>query len=172
VLTPLDAEGDVSAEVAADWRALMLHHPWLYLRVRASAFGWVLLTPKPDECVLEAVGVDGEDEDLAAAGLTERQTPQDDRMSDYAEALGGTPVFWHAAYGALALGLMAWFLWRRAPADIPAAAMLASALAFSASFALVSVACDYRYLYDLDLSVIAAGLYVAAGWAGPARPSG
>ena len=44
--------------------------------------------------------------------------------------------------------------------------MLLSALTFSASFALISIACDYRYLYDLDLSTMAAGLYAAAS----ARP--
>ena len=41
--------------------------------------------------------------------------------------------------------------------------MLASAFAFAASFAVISIACDYRYLYDLDLAVIAAALYLAAG---------
>ena len=41
--------------------------------------------------------------------------------------------------------------------------MLASAFAFAASFAVISIACDYRYLYDLDLAVIAAALYATAG---------
>jgi hypothetical protein len=42
--------------------------------------------------------------------------------------------------------------------------MLASALSFAASFAVISIACDYRYLYDLDLAVIAAALFAVATW--------
>jgi len=41
------------------------------------------------------------------------------------------------------------------------AAMLASALAFAASFLVISIACDYRYLYFLDLAAMAGALYVA-----------
>jgi len=59
---------------------------------------------------------------------------------------------------------------RRRAADIAVAAMLGAAFAFTASFALISLACDYRYLYVLDLSAMAALLY-AAGSARPARPS-
>jgi hypothetical protein len=51
---------------------------------------------------------------------------------------------------------------RRSP-DLAVAAMLGSAFAFAASFAVISIACDYRYLYDLDLAVIAASFYLAAG---------
>ena len=51
---------------------------------------------------------------------------------------------------------------RRRAADIAAAAMVAGGLAFAACFALISLACDYRYLYDLDLSVIAGTLYAVA----------
>jgi hypothetical protein len=42
--------------------------------------------------------------------------------------------------------------------------MLGAALAFTGAFLLISIACDYRYLYDLDLATIAAALYVAATW--------
>jgi hypothetical protein len=42
--------------------------------------------------------------------------------------------------------------------------MLASAMTFAASFAVISIACDYRYLYDLALAVIAAALYAVATW--------
>jgi len=63
-------------------------------------------------------------------------------------------------------------LWRRRrPADIVAAAMLASAFAFAASFFVISVACDYRYLYFLDLAVIAATLYASAAFGRRRAPS-
>jgi hypothetical protein len=62
-----------------------------------------------------------------------------------------------------AVVLLIVLLRRRADADIGVAAMLAGALAFTASFAMISIACDYRYLYFLDLAAIAAALYLAAG---------
>jgi hypothetical protein len=148
--------------LAEQWRALILGHPLLYLRQRAAAFSWVLLTPKPSECVMAETGVDGDPDDLAAAGLKERETPRDRALDDYAESFGGTPALSHALYGAVALGCLIVLLRRRRDADIAVAAMLGGALAFAASFAVISIACDYRYLYFLDLAAIAAALYLAA----------
>jgi hypothetical protein len=106
-------------------------------------------------------GVDGDPDDLAAAGLKERETPRDRAMGDYAEAFAGTPVFSHALYGAAALVCLVLLLRRRRDPDIAVAALLGGALAFAASFAVISIACDYRYLYFLDLAAIAAALYLA-----------
>jgi hypothetical protein len=38
---------------------------------------------------------------------------------------------------------------------------MVAALLFTASFFVVSVACDYRYLYALDLTAMTGSLYVA-----------
>jgi hypothetical protein len=38
---------------------------------------------------------------------------------------------------------------------------MASSLGFSASFFIISVACDYRYLYVQDLTAMAGVLYLA-----------
>jgi hypothetical protein len=46
---------------------------------------------------------------------------------------------------------------------VAVAAMLASAVAFTASFVIISFACDYRYLYALDLSVMVAAFHLALG---------
>jgi hypothetical protein len=162
VVDGMEALGDVSPVIADQWRSLILRRPLLYLRVRASAFRWVFLTPRPNDCVLIETGVDGPPEEMAASGLKERDTPRDDALDAYALGFSGTPVFSHATFGAAGLVLLALLLRRRRPADIAVAAMLVSAFAFVASFAVISVACDYRYLYFLDLSVIAAGLYAAS----------
>ena len=53
------------------------------------------------------------------------------------------------------------FLKRRAPGDTAFAFLLLAAFAFTASFFVISIACDYRYLYALDLAVIAAAFYLA-----------
>jgi hypothetical protein len=39
--------------------------------------------------------------------------------------------------------------------------MLLASLAFTASFFVISIACDYRYLYALDLAALASLFYLA-----------
>lgn len=164
---PVFAETDrwpgLAAPVAAQWRELIVRHPLVYLRQRAAAFGWLVMTPRPAECVMVETGVDAEPDMLAAAGLAERASARDKSLAAYAWAFVGTPVYSHALYGALALGLLVVLLLRRRDADIAVAAMLGASLAITASFAVISIACDYRYLYFLDLSAIAAALYLAGG---------
>ena len=70
-----------------------------------------------------------------------------------------TPVFSHLAWGILALGLLILLLRRGAAADLAVAGLLAGALLFTLTFAIISIACDYRYLVFLDLSVLAAAVY-------------
>jgi hypothetical protein len=163
VFAETDPRPGLARPIAAQWRALILHHPLAYLRQRAAAFGWVLLTPKPAECVMVETGVDGDPAPLAAAGLTERMTPRDKALESYAEAFTATPVYSHALYGAAALVFLVILLRRGAGPDVAVAAMLGAALTFAATFVVISIACDYRYLYFLDLSAIAAALYLAAG---------
>jgi hypothetical protein len=151
------------APIAAQWRQLIARRPLLYLRVRAAAFRWVLLTPEPAACGLVFTGVDGPPEEMAAAGLRPRKSATDNALDGYATAFTSTPAFSHAAFGLTGLVLLFVLLRRRRPVDIAVAAMLGGALAFAASFAVISIACDYRYLYDLDLAVIAAALYLAGG---------
>jgi len=162
MLNQMDPDGADAGPVAAQWRDLVVRDPLLYLRIRATALRWVLLTPNPEGCLLAYTGVDGPAEEMADAGLERRDTPMDDAIADYALAFARTPAYSHAAYGAIGLVSLALLLRRRRRADIAVAALLASAFAFTASFALISIACDYRYLYDLDLAVIAAALYLAA----------
>jgi hypothetical protein len=162
ILDPLDHRQGVAAPIAAQWRDLVLRHPLLYLRVRAAVFRWTLLTPRPAECVMISTGVDGDADALAAVRLAERETTRDDEIEAYALAFVATPVYSHATYAVVGVVLLALLLRRRRPADVVVAAMVAGGLAFAATFALISIACDYRYLYGLDLSVIAATLYAAA----------
>ena len=160
--------------IARQWRELILRHPWLYLQVRASAFRWVLTTPRPDACGLIETGVEGPSEEMALSGLRPRQTWRDDVLGDYALGFSGTPAFSHVAYGLAAAATLAWLLHRRRPSDLAVAGLLASAFAFAGSFAVISIACDYRYLYALDIAAIAAALYLASSVrpaAGPSSPA-
>jgi len=162
VLDPLDHRQGVAAPIAAQWRDLVLRHPLLYLRVRTAVFGWTLLTPRPAECVMISTGVDGDADALVGARLTERQTGRDDAIEAYALAYVPTPVYSHGTYAVAGFVLLGMLLRRRRPVDVVVAAMVAGGLAFAATFAVISIACDYRYLYALDLAVIAATLYAAA----------
>jgi hypothetical protein len=162
----------VTTLIADQWRDLIVHDPRLYLRVRARSFGWVLLTPDPSACVAVFTGVSGPDEEMGLAGLTPRRTALDDDVAGYALGFAGTPLFSHAMFLALGVALAILLLRRRRPADIAVAAMLGSGVTYAASYALISVACDYRYLYPLDLAVLAALLYGVAAWNDPAPNGG
>ena len=89
-------------------------------------------------------------------GLTARSRPRDLRLAAYALSFMGTPLLSHLTFGALAIGLLILYLRRGCRDDIAMAGLLAGALAFSASFFFVSVACDYRYLFPLDLAAMVA----------------
>jgi hypothetical protein len=172
-----DAQPQIQAALAkvpddalgADWRDLILRHPALYLRERAAVFAWVFLTPKIGRCVPICLGIQGPKVVLAELGMAPRWSDAEDRLQAYNTVFTHTPIYSHLFYALLALGVGLVLLRRRDPADIAVVALMASALAFAASFALISIACDYRYLYFLDLAAMAGLLYVATD--PPARGS-
>jgi hypothetical protein len=86
---------------------------------------------------------------------------QDQALADYARRFYPTPVYSHLTWALAAVGVIALLLRRRDPADWVIVSLLAGALAFTASFALISVACDYRYLYPLDLAAMVGLIYWA-----------
>jgi hypothetical protein len=147
--------------MAQGWRELILRHPWTYLRVRAVVFRWVFLTPDLMACVPYYTGVDGPPDEMRHLGLSERFDDRDETLGEYAHKFLDTPVFSHAAWGAVAAAALVFLLRRRKPADIAMAGMLAGALLVTASYFVISIACDYRYLYGLDLSALAALFYLS-----------
>ena len=155
--------------IAQSWRELVLHHSGTYLRIRAEVFRWVLFTPDISACVPYIVGVDGPRDEMEHLGLVERYDDRDDALNNYGRIFVGTPVFSHLAWAAMALIALVLLLMRRKPADIAMAGMLAGALLCAASFVVISIACDYRYLYALDLWTLAAVFYASLHPAGLAR---
>jgi hypothetical protein len=153
-----DAEPDV---IAAQWKDLVLHHPWLYLRVRTRVFGQILLTPDIAGCRPVFTGIEGPAGEMEDLGLAPRRNARDLALAAYARAFEGTPVLSHAAYGVLAIAALVLLLRRRSPGDIAMAFLLISALAFAASFFVISIACDYRYLYVLDMAALYSVFYLA-----------
>ena len=158
--------------VGVQWRALMTGWPQLYLAQRWEAFRQVFFTPDIEACAAVLVGVDpGHPDWLRAAGLSARETDKDDWDGDYAHAFMHTPVFAHATYALIALVLLALAVRdvvRGANRELTATVgLLTAALAYAASFAFISIACDYRYLYFLDVAAMAALVQRAALGVGP-----
>lgn len=147
--------------VAQAWRDLVLHHSWTYLRVRAEVFRWVFLTPDLAACVPYIVGISGPPDEMKHLRIAPRYDDRDEALDDYAQSFMATPVFSHAAWAAVALIALILLAGRRKPADIAIAGMLGGALLCAASFFVISIACDYRYLYGLDLAGLMAVFYLS-----------
>lgn len=155
--------------IASDWRSMLRHRPDLYLRQRLAAFGWVFLTPEIGRCVPVSLGVDGPVDELGQLKLKRRWTRTDGRLSDYEDIFQDTPVQSHPFYALVALAVAGLLLWRRDPADLPIAALMLGGMAATASFFVISIACDYRYLYFLDVIAMAGLFYVAVDPSGFGR---
>jgi hypothetical protein len=147
--------------IFAAWRELVLGHPGLYLAMRWPVFWQVLATPDLRACHPFYAGVDGDPGMMRQLGLARRWNGRDSTLARYANAFVGTPVFSHLTFAALAAIVMGILLRRRSPADLAVAGLLAGALLFTFTFIIVSVACDYRYLYFLDLAAMAGTFYAA-----------
>ena len=140
--------------VFAQWRQLVFAHPGLYLRERLPVFRWVLAPPDLLVCHPDVVGVDGPPTEMKALGLQPHIRAQDRLLYFYVANFFHTPVLSHLLYGALAILFLILLAARGAPADIAVAGLQLAALLFALSFFVVSIACDYRYLYFLDLAAI------------------
>ena len=152
-----------NAAVARQWRAVIAQHPAAFLQHRWEVFRWTLFTPVLTRCLPVWAGIDGAANMLEDLSLVGGQRPQDEALEAYATGFYGTPVFSHVFYGLVAIAALLLLARLRGPGDAPIVFMLLSALAFAASFALISLACDYRYLYFLDLAAMVAVFHLALG---------
>ncbi|HEX5377394.1 MAG TPA: hypothetical protein VFW47_02415 [Phenylobacterium sp.] len=147
--------------VERQWRDLVLEHPSAYLAHRWDVFRWVFLTPMIDSCLPIHIGVDGPPEKLADLKIAAGVDEADRSLYNYGTWFLDTPVFSHLSYALVCAGAALLLLLRREPQDVAMAGLMIAALGFTASFFVVSIACDYRYLYFLDLSALAALAYLA-----------
>jgi hypothetical protein len=147
--------------VGQDWLNLILRHPGLYGRLRMAVFVSTLATPASDNCPMMVIGVDGGDPGLLnLAGMKTRTRARDDWDEAYATAVLGTPLFSHLTWAAmilvcLALGFRDWRRGERPPGFEAIAGLGCATLLYAASYVVISGACDYRYLYVLDVAGMA-----------------
>lgn len=150
-----------AAAMRAQWLRIVVHYPAAYLLQRADVFRWTFLTPELEQCLPVTVGVSGSEAMIKALNIQSGVDSQNRGLAEYAGHFYRTPVFSHLTWALVAAGLMVLLLRRGDPADWVFVALLGGALLFAASFAVISVACDYRYLYVLDLAAMVSGLYAA-----------
>lgn len=143
------------------WLSLILHRPLLYLQTRADIFGWVFLTPRIDLCLPTYAGLSGPQEALDDLNLTARWDDRDVWLQLYGNRFFGTPILQHGFFALLSLAAALLLLWRRRAADIAVAFLQAGALAYVVTFFFISIACDYRYLYCLDMAAMTGWFYLA-----------
>lgn len=153
--------GVPASVIRSEWLDLVLHHPETYLAVRGEVFRWVFATPVIDRCLPVHVGVAGPPAALADLRMAPRRSHDDVRLYNYVTWFLDTPAYSHVAYAAVALAVGVLLLWRREPADLAMAGLMAGSLAFAASFFVISIACDYRYLYLLDMAAVTGVIYLA-----------
>ena len=158
------------------WRDLVLSDPLGYARRRLAVFRWVFMTPDLPACGPLHLGVSGLPDVEQKLGLRDGPYLNSARLFAYAHAWYRTPFYSHLTYALLACAVLAFLAIRRRPADGPIAGLMLGALGFTASFLAVSIACDYRYLYALDLAAMTGALYVALDPSlkpvGPQSPKG
>ncbi len=147
--------------VSAQWRAMLTHDFQAYAHHRWDVFYWTVATPDLLRCLPVFVGQEGPPGLLSKLGMADQVRPQDLALEMYAVHFFDTPLYSHLFYGAIAL--VAAFLLLRSPrpGDAPIGFMLLGALAFIASFLVISFACDYRYLYALDVAAMVALFHLA-----------
>jgi len=143
------------------WLGLVRENFPLYLRHRLAVFGQVFMTPKLSACLPVHTGVQGPESVLVELNMPARQDDRDYQLANYASRFFGTPIFSHVFFALLSLTVCAVLIIRRSDLDLVVLGLQISGLAFAGSFFLISLACDYRYLYFLDLSSMVGILYVA-----------
>lgn len=153
---------DIEPEaITADWKRLILERPLLYAHQRLGVFHWLIAPPELDRCLPVYIGVDGPREKLAELGIPLRLSPKDQALHDYAKRFYATPLYAHFTYVGLAILTILALLVRRDPQDIAVIALMLGGLAFAGTFLIISLACDFRYLYMLDLAGMAGLFYLA-----------
>ena len=164
IYSPEDLRGlnEMRADLISDqWREVILSNPKAYLSHRLDTFRWVFLTPSIDSCLPLYVGVDGKFEQLASLKLQRGISPTARALGNYGSYFLDSPAYSHLTYALVACVVTVLLLKRREPQDVAIASLMLTALAFTASFFFISLACDYRYLYLLDLAALVGFVYCA-----------
>lgn len=155
--------------VPATWVNLVIRDFPDYASHRIEVFRQIFLTPDLRACLPVTTGVQGPQAVLTELDLPPRQDRRDNQLFNYATWLYGTPILSHLLYALISLGTVVLLVLRGRPSDFVMAGLQAGALAFAGSFLVIALACDYRYLYFLDLAAITGVIHLALDPSGLGR---
>lgn len=147
------------------WKAMVLASPGAYLAHRAAVLRWQIWPPDVMQCLPIHVGVEGAPARLAELNLAPGARPGDQRLYAMATPWFETPLFRGGAWILASLAILLILVRRRLAeaADLAVAALQVSAILFAASYALVGIACDLRYLFLLPAAVCLGLAHLARG---------
>jgi len=165
----MDAQADKRA-----WWAQLRADPLVFARVKAEQFAWLVGLRRLDRCLPLHVGIEGNQDYLRAARMTEGVDAADVRLYRFGMWARHLVFYRHWFYLAL-LAVASLILvagWRRR-AHAPAATgvlggMVLGLCAFYGAYLLTTIACDFRYLYPGLVGTSCVILYLIA--AGRRRP--
>lgn len=156
------AIGAVPTDVLArQWMDLVTHHPQTYLAHRLDVFRATFMTPNIDSCIPIFVGVDGPKSELEDLRIPKGVDPADQKVYNYSSQFLDTPFFSHVAYGVIGTLSVSLLLFRRTGSDFAMIGLVVAGFAFASTFLLISIACDYRYIYFLDLASMVSLFYLS-----------
>lgn len=154
-------ESSPPTAIRDQWWTIVIHHPVDYVRERAAVFTWTFLTPEIEKCLPVFVGIGGKPEWVTSLGLQLGARAQDQALYGYATRLLHTPYYSHLFYALVSIVLAILLIRRGDRQDIAIAALLTSGLLVAASYFVISISCDFRFLFFLDISSLAGLLYFA-----------
>jgi hypothetical protein len=147
------------------WRSMLTDNPMVYAMHRWAHVSWLVWPADISKCVPIHLGVSGDPDMLRALGLSTIERPG---LYSYSKLWFNTPFYRHGFWALASVVLLAILVRRRCrvPGDEVVLSALVGAQLFAVSFLLMGLACDFRYLYTLPMTVIFASLWVAAGVGG------
>lgn len=159
-------------EIHRIWWTMLQADPAAYLAHRAAVLRWHLWPTDIMNCLPVYVGVGGPPEALVALRLSQGTRPGDEQLWRLAHPFFDTLLFRHGAWLLASLAIAAILAWRRLsePADLSVLLLQVTALAFAASYAVIGIACDFRYLLFVPISVCFGLAHLARGRRRAARP--
>lgn len=146
------------------WWTAVTRHPRAYLEHRVAVFQRMLGLGEGGVCLPVHLGVAGPPEQLAALGLVEAIDTRDARVYAQLQPLFGTPVFSQAWVLAIlfAVALRVAFLPRRSRIALGVPTL--ATLGYYASFVVVGIACDFRYLFAGLVMTLLLAAALLMGW--------
>jgi len=145
----------------ADWRTNVRAYPLDYIAHRLDATSWLLGFHGPEKCLPFAVGIPPTPEYMVAAlGVAAGVSARARALGDLGAA--SQLLFRPWLYAGLSVAVIACLLARGARPHGPVIALQACGLLYAASYLLIGIACDFRYVYFTVVAALFGAAYVAA----------